>query len=228
MSSNFTLWPETQQWFIFVYTQNYPFSIYYSSVFLNENDTIKLDDFGLSKALTQPSFASTYVGVCCCQGLISLYTHVFLKDSILYITWTHAREGIQLWIEILVPGLTYIWAVRSQASIPWNQNTFWTKQFYSVRLHLHLFYYFSLFICQIVTATSHCFLEDTPKHVHLLSNPCQWAAVSNLLQFAPDTTGHVNPPLNSMPSSHHSCHHQCHFMVSTIISVFRASLCCSM
>jgi len=34
-----------------------------SSVFLDENHTVKLGDFGLSKALAQASFANTYVGV---------------------------------------------------------------------------------------------------------------------------------------------------------------------
>lgn len=33
-------------------------------VFLDENNTVKLGDFGLSKALSQASFANTYVGVC--------------------------------------------------------------------------------------------------------------------------------------------------------------------
>ena len=32
-------------------------------VFLDENNTVKLGDFGLSKALAQASFANTYVGV---------------------------------------------------------------------------------------------------------------------------------------------------------------------
>lgn len=34
-----------------------------SSVFLDENNSVKLGDFGLSKALPQASFANTYVGV---------------------------------------------------------------------------------------------------------------------------------------------------------------------
>ena len=33
------------------------------AVFLDENNTVKLGDFGLSKALAQASFANTYVGV---------------------------------------------------------------------------------------------------------------------------------------------------------------------
>jgi hypothetical protein len=32
-------------------------------VFLDENNCVKLGDFGLSKALAQTSFANTYVGV---------------------------------------------------------------------------------------------------------------------------------------------------------------------
>lgn len=34
------------------------------TVFLDENNSVKLGDFGLSKVLTQASLASTYVGVC--------------------------------------------------------------------------------------------------------------------------------------------------------------------
>jgi serine/threonine protein kinase len=33
-------------------------------VFLDENNIVKLGDFGLAKALAQTSFANTYVGVC--------------------------------------------------------------------------------------------------------------------------------------------------------------------
>ena len=33
------------------------------AVFLDENNLVKLGDFGLSKALAQASFANTYVGV---------------------------------------------------------------------------------------------------------------------------------------------------------------------
>ena len=32
-------------------------------MFLDENNAVKLGDFGLSKALAQASFANTYVGV---------------------------------------------------------------------------------------------------------------------------------------------------------------------
>jgi len=42
------------------------FSNCFTSVFLDENNAVKLGDFGLSKALVQASFASTYVGVCNC------------------------------------------------------------------------------------------------------------------------------------------------------------------
>ena len=34
-----------------------------ASVFLDNNNTVKLGDFGLSKQLAQASFANTYVGV---------------------------------------------------------------------------------------------------------------------------------------------------------------------
>jgi hypothetical protein len=38
-------------------------------VFLDENNRVKLGDFGLSKALAQASFANTYVGVRSVSGL---------------------------------------------------------------------------------------------------------------------------------------------------------------
>ena len=59
----------------------------------SRDNMAKLVDFSLSKALAQASFANTYVGVRHCQGLIPAYTHLFLKDSILDVTY--AREGVQ-------------------------------------------------------------------------------------------------------------------------------------
>lgn len=45
------------------------------SVFLDEAYTVKLGDFGLSKALAQASFANTYVGVSTC--LLAFFAHSF-------------------------------------------------------------------------------------------------------------------------------------------------------
>ena len=53
--------------------------IYCPPVFLDENNRVKLGDFGLSKALAHASFGSTYVGVHHSQGPIPAYTHLFLK-----------------------------------------------------------------------------------------------------------------------------------------------------
>jgi len=47
-------------------------------VFLDENNFVKLGDFGLSKRLAQASFANTYVGVGDKYYLIVTKTHVFL------------------------------------------------------------------------------------------------------------------------------------------------------
>ena len=42
-------------------------------VFLDANNTVKLGDFGLSKALAQASFANTYVGVSDLTFLTMIY-----------------------------------------------------------------------------------------------------------------------------------------------------------
>ena len=63
-------------------------------VFLDEKNSVKLGDFGLSKVLTQASLANTYVGV---RG--SSYNLVVAltnngADTILYVTRVNARKGI--------------------------------------------------------------------------------------------------------------------------------------
>ena len=40
-----------------------PVEVHFVLVFLNESNTVKLGDFGLSKQLAQATFANTYVGV---------------------------------------------------------------------------------------------------------------------------------------------------------------------
>lgn len=47
-------------------------------VFLDENNTVKLGDFGLSKQLAQASFANTYVGVRLIPSLSSLSLSYYL------------------------------------------------------------------------------------------------------------------------------------------------------
>jgi len=68
------------------YIANRRFFNYSTPVFLNENNTVKLGDSGLSKAFEQASFESTYVGVCHCQGLIPAFAYLFLTESILHVT----------------------------------------------------------------------------------------------------------------------------------------------
>jgi len=55
-SSNSALRPQTPQRYVFVYTPNHRFSDFYPPVSLDENNTVQLGDFGLSKALAQMSF----------------------------------------------------------------------------------------------------------------------------------------------------------------------------
>ena len=79
-----------------LYIANRRFPNYFPPVFLDENNAVKLGDFGLSKALAQASFASTYVGVRSCQGLIPAFTHLFSTDSILHVTRDDARKVVRL------------------------------------------------------------------------------------------------------------------------------------
>ena len=60
----------------------------------------KLTDVGLSKALAQASFVSTYVGVRHCRGPIPACTHLILKDSILKPPSPRAKTRSELCIFI--------------------------------------------------------------------------------------------------------------------------------
>ena len=53
-----------------------------SAVFLDDNNSVKLGDFGLSKALPQASFANTYVGV----RVIAFFTMSNLNSTSRYQT----------------------------------------------------------------------------------------------------------------------------------------------
>jgi len=55
------------------------------AVFLDENNHVKLGDFGLSKALSQSSFANTYVGVCH-SGLFQVYKLSFYLQTPYYMS----------------------------------------------------------------------------------------------------------------------------------------------
>ena len=82
-------------------------------MFLDENNSIKLGDFGLSKVLTQASLASTYVGVwefCFYSIILSLTGHC--TDTILHVTRANAREGVRLKIRYLVVGMPYLRVMR--------------------------------------------------------------------------------------------------------------------
>lgn len=51
-----------------------------TQVFLDENNVVKLGDFGLSKALAQASFANTYVGVSLAIKLRHLNEVIFIAQ----------------------------------------------------------------------------------------------------------------------------------------------------
>lgn len=95
------------------------FTTWTTTVFLDENNTVKLGDFGLSKALAQASFANTYVGV---RFLFFSCTHVvqyltYTADTILHVPRAHARKGIRLQIGYMVARLSDIRAVRAEAAV---------------------------------------------------------------------------------------------------------------
>ena len=78
-------------------------------MFLDENNSVKLGDFGLSKVLTQASLANTYVGVCTSYftfGQFCLTSHP--TDTILHVTRVNARKGVRLEIRYLVVGMSYL------------------------------------------------------------------------------------------------------------------------
>ena len=77
-------------------------------MFLDENNSVKLGDFGLSKVLMQACLANTYVGVCDSSfdfnrtRLTGHHTH-----TILHVTRANAREGVPLEIRYLVIRMHY-------------------------------------------------------------------------------------------------------------------------
>ena len=83
-------------------------------MFLDENNSVKLGDFGLSKVLTQASLANTYVGVCdpCFASNRSRLTSHH-ADTILHVTRANAREGVRLEIRYLVVGMPYLRIMRA-------------------------------------------------------------------------------------------------------------------
>lgn len=56
-------------------------------MFLDENNSVKLGDFGLSKVLTQASLANTYVGVrSSSSNLVMCANEQSYIDTILHVT----------------------------------------------------------------------------------------------------------------------------------------------
>jgi len=97
-------------------------------VFLDENNKVKLGDFGLSKALAQASFAQTYVGVSTFveQSLGTVLTSAF-PDTLLHVTRAHAGEGVRFQVRHLVPWLPDIRIMRIKAAIPRGQDSLGAK-----------------------------------------------------------------------------------------------------
>ena len=80
-----------------------------SVVFLDENNSVKLGDFGLSKVLTQASLANTYVGVCSSSfSLLGFALTSRRTDTILHVPRANAREGVRLEIGYLVVGMPHL------------------------------------------------------------------------------------------------------------------------
>jgi serine/threonine protein kinase len=83
-------------------------------VFLDENNLVKLGDFGLSKVLTQASLANTYVGVC---GSLFAFNRSCLTgphtDTLLHVTRANAREGVRLEVRYLVVRMPYLRIMRA-------------------------------------------------------------------------------------------------------------------
>jgi hypothetical protein len=98
-------------------------SIWCSSlVFLDDNKSVKLGDFGLSKALAQANFANTYVGVrvmifFLLSTLSNFNTNLAVSDTTLHVPRTDTRKGLRLKIGHLVPGMSHIRTLRLQVPI---------------------------------------------------------------------------------------------------------------
>lgn len=144
------------------------------TVFLDEANAVKLGDFGLSKALSQASFANTYVGVCisfprACHVLISIKKN---PDAVLHVPRTHARESLRFQIRYLVARVSDLRAVRTQAPIPRGKNTFGAQYMYTVRNPPADGFFPSAHLRDVETAVSHHYHGGTLKRCRGLSRPC--------------------------------------------------------
>ena len=139
-------------------------------VFLDETHTVKLGDFGLSKALAQASFANTYVGVSAFKSIPSTDSDAICGDPLLHVPGTYARKGLRFEIRHLVVGLPHLWVMRIETTIPWSKNTFGTKYIYSVSFTVNIV--FQTLISQVVMAAYPHFRGGIPRPLLQLSNPC--------------------------------------------------------
>ena len=86
-----------------------------SLAFLDDNNSVKLGDFGLSKALPQASFANTYVGARVIAFPCRLQLNFLVSDTLLHVPGTDARESLRLKIGHLVTRMSHIRTLCPQA-----------------------------------------------------------------------------------------------------------------
>ena len=81
-----------------------------SVVFLDNNNCVKLGDFGLSKAVAQASFANTYLGVrvVIFFPLSNLDINLAGPDTIVHVPRTVGTKVLRLKIGYLVPRMPHI------------------------------------------------------------------------------------------------------------------------
>ena len=115
-----------------------------SSVFLDDNNSVKLGDFGLSKALPQASFANTYVGVSpMFFPLSDPDTKMAVSDTILHVPRTDARKGLRLKIGHLVTRMSHLRTLRPQTTFSRSNNESRAEHTYKVcsfRTRISLWY----------------------------------------------------------------------------------------
>ena len=135
-----------------------------SLVFLDDNNSVKLGDFGLSKALPQASFANTYVGVRAIifLPLSNLDMNLAASDAILHVPGTDARKSLRLKIGHLVPRMSYIRTLRPQTPISRGEDPRRAEHIYKVRSFRCASQYGTNRVLE--TDAYHLYREVTAKH----------------------------------------------------------------
>lgn len=84
---------KTRQWFVLVKDLPLISTDPIRSVFLDEANSVKLDDFGLSKALAQARFANGYIGVRLYHRICLMGVDFSPPDTVLHVFRIHAGEA---------------------------------------------------------------------------------------------------------------------------------------